>query len=674
MAIIIPSKSIYKKDNPKVRDNIIKKVEVSVSEPSLEKDLNKQVYEIPMTTAVGETPTVVEKGRATWQFRNDPDRSYSLFASSYTKVEYGYAYSSSVSIPKKTPNGYISDLKVGKDSEGNNNIKQAISYSLKTEEIEIPFTVNNLVDFQSPSKQDLLKYGKMGDIAVFNSNTSRVEMLPTEYFPEDDDKFDNKVPLKIENISEVENRGSINTNAIANSTIEVNYNDTVGTTSLYGNSNEFFRLKSNLITLYEITIIKVSYGTNNFINYGNNNTIILKGTRETYTPLEGKFTFYGDVVSLKTEDTTEILGDETSKEVTSFDGNELMQKRIPFYTEKCYLSTTGELTYSKQFYCTKDLLRIEPNENYEVDIFNFSSGTTVHSACVYDKNKKFREFISYNKGFTTDNENAYYLGINFINRESITALSGKEYYKANGNIYSVVQNYNKVIDEYKNGKETAVIRCSIVDYYDENGNLTLTPSSFSLKDYISKAKDGNKFVARNSNGEFVIPSEVTIDGITTNNSLVAFNNLVKIDLPYGEYELSVEPTTSNIYGGLILNNSEDSLISQLGEIDVRVYFSENSTQSQKFNITAQKETVYLHLDTKVIGSEQLFKVFLNGKEIKMVFDIYDEVIPMIVGEQGVDKPMSIYKDGNPKKFKVLSARPYFDGAVWQELSLQEIDN
>lgn len=56
---------------------------------------------------------------------------------------------------------------------------------------------------------------------------------------------------------------------------------------------------------------------------------------------------------------------------------------------------------------------------------------------------------------------------------------------------------------------------------------------------------------------------------------------------------------------------------------------------------------------------------------KMSFEIYDEVIPMIYGADGKDRPMSLYQDGSPKVFNVLGSKIYYDGAVWQELSLQE---
>jgi hypothetical protein len=57
---------------------------------------------------------------------------------------------------------------------------------------------------------------------------------------------------------------------------------------------------------------------------------------------------------------------------------------------------------------------------------------------------------------------------------------------------------------------------------------------------------------------------------------------------------------------------------------------------------------------------------------RMLFKEYDIVIPMVYGADGKDRPMSKYKDGTPKQFRVLGVKPYYNGAVWQELYLQEI--
>lgn len=56
---------------------------------------------------------------------------------------------------------------------------------------------------------------------------------------------------------------------------------------------------------------------------------------------------------------------------------------------------------------------------------------------------------------------------------------------------------------------------------------------------------------------------------------------------------------------------------------------------------------------------------------KMCFEVGDEVIPYVYTAYGTDKPMSVDKQGKAKVFRVLGVRTFFDGAVWQELTLQE---
>jgi hypothetical protein len=56
---------------------------------------------------------------------------------------------------------------------------------------------------------------------------------------------------------------------------------------------------------------------------------------------------------------------------------------------------------------------------------------------------------------------------------------------------------------------------------------------------------------------------------------------------------------------------------------------------------------------------------------KMLFEMYDKVIPHTYNQNGVDEPLSHSTKGEPKVFTVLSVNEIFDGAVWQELTLQE---
>ena len=70
-----------------------------------------------------------------------------------------------------------------------------------------------------------------------------------------------------------------------------------------------------------------------------------------------------------------------------------------------------------------------------------------------------------------------------------------------------------------------------------------------------------------------------------------------------------------------------------------------------------------YTDEKVIA--------VDNSTRRMCFNEYDQVIPMVYGADGKEKPMSLKNDGTPKVFTVLGTKIFFDGAVWQELYLQE---
>lgn len=66
------------------------------------------------------------------------------------------------------------------------------------------------------------------------------------------------------------------------------------------------------------------------------------------------------------------------------------------------------------------------------------------------------------------------------------------------------------------------------------------------------------------------------------------------------------------------------------------------------------------------------KITVSKKSSRLSFDIGDEVIPMVFSADGVDRPMSRYKGGSAKVFRVCGLKFIYDGAVWQELTLQEV--
>lgn len=63
----------------------------------------------------------------------------------------------------------------------------------------------------------------------------------------------------------------------------------------------------------------------------------------------------------------------------------------------------------------------------------------------------------------------------------------------------------------------------------------------------------------------------------------------------------------------------------------------------------------------------------NNANTRMMFSVGDIVIPYVATPTG-DRPMSLHPDGTPKSFRVTGVTLISDGAVWQELQLQEVSD
>lgn len=83
-----------------------------------------------------------------------------------------------------------------------------------------------------------------------------------------------------------------------------------------------------------------------------------------------------------------------------------------------------------------------------------------------------------------------------------------------------------------------------------------------------------------------------------------------------------------------------------------------------------KETATLLCGINDYFDENGNKIISTDTE-RMSFRMYDEVIPMVFTADGIDTPMSKRKDGSTKSFIVVGSNIFYDGAVFQELSLQE---
>ena len=80
---------------------------------------------------------------------------------------------------------------------------------------------------------------------------------------------------------------------------------------------------------------------------------------------------------------------------------------------------------------------------------------------------------------------------------------------------------------------------------------------------------------------------------------------------------------------------------------------------------------YYEYDESADDHKGALAISTQNNDLPMIFNIGDLVIPYIAVANGQTEPLSIKLDGTPKVFKVTQIRPYFDGAFWQELVLQE---
>lgn len=179
--------------------------------------------------------------------------------------------------------------------------------------------------------------------------------------------------------------------------------------------------------------------------------------------------------------------------------------------------------------------------------------------------------------------------------------------------------YGGTRNQYQNGKETATLLCDINDYYDESDKLK-----------ISSKREKQEFPLENVEVSF--ESQIVISTIK-----------VSIDKPYnGDIAVKVK------YKGLASGYKE-----------TYIYINENETS---------REETFAFVNIQEVELVEAFIV------LPMSFRLHDQVIPYVYGANGQDQPMSKYQNGTAKVFEVVGSNIIYDGAVWQELTLQEIYN
>lgn len=611
MAIIIPSKNIYNKDNDKVRDNVVDRIEVSAVAVLPSNEYETPVYNLSNNDDFERRANVADF-KSSSSSTGQGTYTHTLGAS-YLSLQPQFANFKLI-IPKVKNNKLIEkilyqDNKIGVSIFLKKYTGTGTGFAQRTNYIN-PTSISNL-QYQ---------------ISEITGTTSMDDPILT---------YENNVGVSPSIVTLL---NKINSDVIS---------DTLNSPIYKEDENNFY-LEFNVFVGYEQYNL---LGANSFPSANASFAsadVYLSGEWVKYVPQKVEITIYGNTIGIDLNDTPIYVPDVRGSNPLSVDGNELMQTQN--YIEREIPIRIGE-------YIESGLVVTERKAYSEGNLLIVGESVTY--------NAETAKVVDYN------NIEGYYILRSTAGGGISNAVEGaiiNVYTKTN----QIKANFMDTLKEYSRGKETATIRCSISDYYDENGDkkLSISPYKNILSDIIIKSQT--------LNGVEIIVNDsglIELTGVATKNIVLKLNNTTPIT--QGAYYFSGCPTGGSLisYSLRVRTVRNGALLQDYDDIGNGIAININKSDVEYF--------VWLMIEAGTNVNGLIFKPMLtNGSKDKeflpigqnsgnMFFKLYDEVIPMVYGANGVDKPLSKYKDGVTKTFKVLGTKIFYDGAVWQELSLQE---
>lgn len=446
MLILIPSKNIYDKQNPKVRDNVIKRIEVGAVEVTPSNEYGTSVY----------NEKIIIKNSNNNSISNTQADVRSFFRDSWT-LAYGIGISKTqitriycsgtIKIPKLNNNILINEILSKTNSGGNAQIKYSARCTKKTGEVVVEENLSKTI--YNP-----------------NSGAARIEVSVSNNTINTDNRTftDEKKGVDLPNTSLFEPKDSIyftQSYTVENNSYEVtsttNYPDTLtnlGSLNVRYNE-ETDKYEFDYTVLCGIGFDRLGTTQNSAFDIGNasdntvyeNSTIKLLGETEFYFPEQIEITVYGDTIGIDLTEKTVYINGEMAKKVHSVDGNELMQ-------------TSN--------YKNESQLLVE-NTDYWIGKSKNESGTYYYTSVHLYNKYPLDTYVDYTnpngekstatiKAFSTTHSPAIestngYITINKVYRSAIS---------------TTYEYFEKTKTNYSKGIEAAIIRCDISDYYEYN--------------------------------------------------------------------------------------------------------------------------------------------------------------------------------------------------------------
>lgn len=582
MAIIIPSKNIYDKQNPKVRDNVIERIEVGAVEVvpnSFYEDVAyNQKIKINNVEALGAEDNQISvqyEGAKTGGYGNEIHRLSVSYAGYLQKK----VSNIEVYVPFINDNKYIKNIRkeepVGCTLYGD--VTTGALYGAWKFVIGNPETGLGTTPAIENKRQNL---ERLGESTTKNALISFKEKLVVEEKEQEYYNVSSKVELDLNEF------GNLNTPPIEKE-----------------NQQQYYKISLTIpVALLEETATGSFIGETGVVPEGDRAKIAMDGEFTLYEAKTAEITVYGDTIGIDLQNKTVYINGETAKKVHSVDGNELMQTSNYSNIEQPFDISQLEIKYTSVLFAHYAKINFKDKlpRDFTIDIKvkNKTTGAIVDT--YINAGVLVSEAISINKN------------------DEVEIISATQ-----RGVYSIEWSYLNTQNLYKNGKETATIRCSISDYFSEK---------YDRSEHIDIADKRFKVVQEPPNDRYDAPPS------------------------YGIFETKYRIINIVSFDGKSISGDEQIVVEQISDTKLKIYFNQ-----------AGANIDYVDLRLEVQDA-----ILINNSSGRMSFKLYDQVIPMVYGADGKDYPMSKYNDGSPKIFQVLGTKVYYDGAVWQELSLQEI--
>lgn len=298
-----------------------------------------------------------------------------------------------------------------------------------------------------------------------------------------------------------------------------------------------------------------------------------------------------------------------------------------------------------------------PNINYNV-VYKHYEGSSKIRVKQYPMGGDNTDYVdsielTYDNGYTTTQGNLPKLSVEKTKTYSHQNLTSDITAKANVSQEDKTTLYNddilKSFDETYFYFKIDKILCG-VETYSAYGADRMSTSAWG-----GDPTSTERYVDLYGTCEKYVPVELQI---SFNGDTIAFN-LEEDSVSYGA-EGSKKPFL--LSGSEIIQSNGKSgdfnLISHLATIIRRQYANGKETATITCSIND-----YYDGDGNLIVSPKT--------DQKMLFEIYDKVVPMVRQSNGIDAPLSLTSDGQAKAFEIVGVRVFYDGAVWQELTLRE---